>query len=161
MGGQASKSSETQVFIPRSQVDFSESLLATLESSKETDYTRSQIAERYIEQRVSDRLSQLEEDTLKKFETKLELSLNSNTEDSTKEPILSTKLLQNKIEELNKRLSLFENKDSEKKITLQSLDDDKGVRRELLKCLLDNSGKPLNCYDLIQQFKQKVSESTP
>ncbi|EDO14935.1 hypothetical protein Kpol_385p4 [Vanderwaltozyma polyspora DSM 70294] len=163
MGAQPSKPAETKVFIPRSQVDFSESLLATLESSTETNFTRGQIAERYVEQRVAERLAQLEEDTLKKFETKLDASLLNNTSgtdetDPTKS--LSTKLLNDKIDALNKRLSAFEVRQFEKDEKLKILDGNDGARKQLLQCLLDNAGKPLNCYDLIQQFKNTVASNS-
>lgn len=159
MGSQPSKPSETKVFIPRSQVDFSESLLATLESSSETNFTRSQIAEGYVEQRVAERLAQLEEDTLKKFETKLESSLLNGNEDGDEIRNLSSKLLDEKIEKLNKRLDLFKGRELEKRNKAKELYSDNGVRKLLLECLLDNKDKPLNCYDLVKQFKQTVAEN--
>lgn len=151
MGSQPSKPGEVKVFQPQTQIDFSEALLAQLESSKESNYSRRQLAERYVEQRVSDRLSELEEDTLKKFENKLESSLlkgDSSDADSS----LSSAALEEKIEQLNKKLRLFQDKDN-----AQSEKFSKNETRVALhKCLLENKGKPLNCYEEIEQFKKLV-----
>lgn len=149
MGSQPSKAGDVKVFQPQTQIDFSEALLTQLESSKESDYSRRQLAERYVEQRVSDRLSELEEDTLKKFENKLESSLLKSDGDDSK---LSSAALNEKIEQLNQKLGLFQEMD-----TAQSAKYSKDKTKEsVVKCLLENKGKPLNCYEEIEKFKKLV-----
>ncbi|QLL33930.1 hypothetical protein HG536_0F02550 [Torulaspora globosa] len=152
MGSQPSKGGEVQVFQPQTQIDFSEALLAQLESSKESDYSRRQLAERYVEQRVSDRLSELEEDTLKKFENRLESSLLKGDSSDGEGSSLSSAALNEKIEQLNQKLGLFQERDDAQRAKYADGD----ARKALHKCLLENKGKPLNCYEEIEQFKKLV-----
>lgn len=150
MGSQPSKPNEVKVFQPKTQIDFSEALLSQLESSKESNFTRKQLADRYVEQRVSDRLSELEEETLKKFENKLESSLLQN--DNGEESGISSKALNEKIEKLNEKLDSFQNMDKSK----SSKFSNNPIKKELRKCLLENKGRPLNCYEQIENFKKLV-----
>lgn len=152
MGSQLSKPDEVKVFQPQTQIDFSEALLAQLESSKESNFSRKQLAERYVEQRVSDRLSELEEDTLKKFENKLESSLLKNAASEGDDSSLSSNALNEKIEKLNKKLQIFQERDDAQSVKFSK---DK-TRSALHKCLLENKGKPLNCYQEMEQFKKLV-----
>lgn len=152
MGSQPSKPDEVKVFQPQTQIDFSEALLAQLESSKESNFSRKQLAERYVEQKVSDRLSELEEDTLKKFESKLENSLLKNEPSEGDDSSLSSNALNEKIESLNKKLQVFNDNDNSKS---EKYSKDK-TRTALHKCLLENKGKSLNCYQEIEQFKKLV-----
>ncbi|QLG72089.1 hypothetical protein HG535_0C04430 [Zygotorulaspora mrakii] len=152
MGSQPSKPGEITVFQPKTQIDFSETLLSQLESSKETNYTRKQLADRYIEQRVSDRLSELEEETLKKFESKLQNSLLQS--DKTDESGVSSNLLNEKIEKLNKKLDSLQEMDKSR----SSKFGEDPAKKNLRKCLLENKGKPLNCYVEIEKFKKLVMD---
>ena len=67
MGSSASKP-ETKVFTPKAPVEYSASFLAHLESSQETDYTRAQYAESYIQERVALELQKLERDAIEKYQ---------------------------------------------------------------------------------------------
>ncbi|SCU99034.1 LADA_0H17128g1_1 [Lachancea dasiensis] len=148
MGSQPSKPAETKVFSPKTQVDFTSTLLAQLEQSTEGDYTRQQLAEKYLEQRVSEKLTQLEEETLKKFEDKLNTSLLSENGASDKE--LSSKALSEKVSHLNERLAKLR----ESKAGKLSNENLKECKEVLIKCLRDNEGKPLNCFEEVQNFKK-------
>lgn len=154
MGSQPSKPGEVKVFQPQTQIEFSEALLAQLESSKESNFSRKQLADRYVEQRVSERLSELEEKTLKKFESKLESSLQKNEPTEGDDSSLSSNALNEKIEKLNKKLQIYQDKDTERSEKYAKND----TRTALHKCLLENKGKPLNCYQEIEQFKKLVLE---
>ncbi|CEP62216.1 Mic19p LALA0_S05e00452g [Lachancea lanzarotensis] len=148
MGSQPSKPVETKVFTPKTQVDFSSTLLAQLEQSTEGDYARQQVASKYLEQRVSDRLSQLEEETLKKFEDKLNTSLLSDNNQSNQE--VSSQALSDKISHLNKRLNKIKENQA-KKVANKDLKESK---ENLVKCLRDNEGQPLNCFEEVRNFKK-------
>lgn len=155
MGSQPSKPNEIKIFQPKTQIDFSETLLAQLESSKETNFSRKQLAERYIEQKVSDRLSELEEETLKKFENKLDNSLltdENNSKDKDSSSSQSSSLLNEKIAKLNEKLDNLQERNNIK----HSKFSNDPVRTDLTKCLLENKGKPLNCYEQIEKFKKLV-----
>lgn len=154
MGSQPSKPNEVRIFQPKTQIDFSETLLAQLESSKESNFSRKQLAERYVEQKVSDRLSELEEETLKKFENKLDNSLltdESNSKDKGSSS-QSSSLLNEKVAKLNEKLESLEERNNAKKSKFSN----DPIRTGLSKCLLENKGKPLNCYEQIEKFKKLV-----
>lgn len=148
MGSQPSKPAETKVFTPKTQVDFTSTLLAQLEQSTEGDYTRQQLAKKYLEQRVSQHLAQLEEETLKNFEDKLNTSLLSDNGHSEQE--LSSKGLSDKVTSLNERLNSLKEAQTRK----LSNEEIKTSKEVLVKCLIENEGKPLNCFEEIQAFKK-------
>lgn len=152
MGSQPSKPAETKVFTPKTQVDFTTTLLAQLENSTEGDYARQQLANKYLEQRVAEKLSQLEENTLKKFEDKLNTSLLSDSAESDKE--LSSKALNEKVSTLSDRLAKLQEVRSSK----VNEEKTKEIKTALTKCLVENKGKPLNCYEEVQNFKKLVLE---
>lgn len=151
MGSSTSKPSETRVFQPKTPVDFSETLLSQLESSNETNFTRKQLGERFVEQRVSHRLSELEDETLKKFENKLDDSLIKKDDENDQ---LTSQILNDKVGSLQQRLEAFKEKDDEKR----SKFGNHPAKQQLVTCLLENKGKPLNCYNQIENFKKLVEE---
>lgn len=151
MGSQASKESETKVFVPETKVDFTSTLLAQLDASTETDYIRKQLADKYLEQKVSERLVELEVETLKKFEDKLNTSLLTDISESNNE--LSSKGLSEKIDKLNERLCRLKQAQEAK-----TTDELKNLESSLVNCLLQHNDKPLNCYEEIQKFKKMVLE---
>ncbi|GAV55415.1 hypothetical protein ZYGR_0AV00460 [Zygosaccharomyces rouxii] len=153
MGSSTSKPSETRVFQPKTPVDFSETLLSQLESSNETNFTRKQLGERFVEQRVANRLAELEDETLKKFENKLDDSLIKK--DDEKDP-LTSQLLNEKVGSLDQRLAALKEKDDQK----HSKFANHPARQQLTACLLENKGKPLNCYNQIENFKKLVEETS-
>lgn len=111
MGSNTSKvgagAEKQQVYTPLTQIDFSQSLVSQLDSSKESDYVTKQNAEKFIEKKVSQRLSNLEVETLKKFEDTLNNSLLSDDDKDAVDGISSSSL-NNQIESLNKKLTLFD-----------------------------------------------------
>lgn len=154
MGLQASKPDSEVSFTINSKFDVSDDILSKLQESSETDFSRREDAERFIEKRVSQRLVELEKETLKKFEDKLDSSL--LLVDVDNDP-LSSKSLDEKIENLNKKLTLLQERDQDKKLKLEG--EPLEIRKKLTKCLKDNKGKPLNCYEYIEQFKRLTAEA--
>lgn len=146
MGSNVSKS-ETKVFTPKAPVDFSASFLSHLENSKESDYTRSQYTEKYIQERVASELKKLETDAILKFQETTAKSLDTSS-DST----LSVQSSNEKIEKLTKLLE-----ENAKKVQLELSDDIKNARLAVVACLKDNQGRPLNCWDEVEQFKNLVN----
>lgn len=152
MGSQPSKQETAVKFsMVGSNLNFSDDVLKRLVQSNETDFSRSEEAERLLEKEVNKRLIQLEKETLKNFEDHLKTSLILS--EIEPEPLTSGSL-DNKIQKLEEKLE-----------KLQSMQQDilgdngKKIREELLNCLIDNKGKPLNCYDYIQQFNKVVNQS--
>lgn len=145
MGSSLSKS-ETKVFTPKAPVDFSASFLSHLENSQESDYTRSQYTEKYIQERVASELKKLEGQALEKFHNTTAIALSKEGEDK-----LSVKSSNEKISNLTKVLE-----ESAKLAQVDLGSDIKDARQSVVACLKDNQGKPLNCWDEVEQFKKLV-----
>lgn len=145
MGSAASKP-EAKVFTPSAPVDLSASFLAHLENSQESDYTRSQYTESYIQERVAKELTKLEAEAIEKFKKTASDSLLSD--DGSKLLVSSSN---DKIEALTKSL-----KDSAQKVKLEVPESLQKSKQTVLQCLKDNAGKPLNCWDEVEQFKKLV-----
>lgn len=145
MGSSASKS-ETKVFTPKAPVDFSASFLSHLENSKESDYTRAQYAEKYIHERVASELKRLEGETITKFQ-------NTTSDALTKvdNQKISVNSSNEKISKLKKLL-----RESEKSFQVQLNADIEATRQSVISCFMENQGKPLNCWEEVEQFKKLV-----
>ncbi|CCF57442.1 hypothetical protein KAFR_0C04510 [Kazachstania africana CBS 2517] len=149
MGSQSSKSR-----LDSFHIELSEEFLSKLNNSDDTDFSRREKLHKYIEERISDRLAEIEKLTLSDFNEKLENDLLKTDADS--DTTLSSKILDEKINNLNTKIQLFESLDKDRKIKFIESDKD-DIKNKLTQCLLENKGKPLNCYELMQQFKQLVS----
>ena len=151
MGSQPSKQETAVRFsMVGNNLNFSDDVLKRLAQSNETDFSRNEEAERLLEKEVNKRLIQLEKETLKNFEDQLKASLILS--EIEPEPLTSSSL-DNKIQRIEEKLEKLQS-------TQQDILDDSGkkIREELLNCLIDNKGKPLNCYDYIQQFNKAVNQ---
>lgn len=146
MGSSVSKS-ETKVFTPKAPVDFSASFLSHLENSQESDYTRSQYTEKYIQERVASELQKLEGEVVKKFQDSTSDALLKEGDDK-----LSVASSNEKIANLTKVLQ-----DSAKLVQVEISDDIKNARQSVIACLKDNQGKPLNCWDEVELFRKLVN----
>lgn len=145
MGSNASKS-ETKVFTPKAPVDYSASFLSHLESSKESDFTRAQYTESYIQERVAEELKKLEREAIDKFQ---ETATSSVSKASGKE--FSASSSNQKIASLSKLL--------QENARLVQLDLDKSVeaaRDDVVACLKENKGQSLNCWEEVDKFKKLV-----
>ncbi|CAH03057.1 Mic19p [Kluyveromyces lactis] len=152
MGAQPSKPAETKVYVPETPVNFESKLIAQIDNSTESDFIRSQKAERYLQEKVSAKLSDLESEALKEFETKLQSSILPDDSKSAGDA-LSTKLVNEKVDQLKVRLSKLQEAHKAK-----STDKVTATKKTLTECLLKNKEKPLNCYDEVDQFKKAVLE---
>lgn len=146
MGSSASKP-ETKVFTPNAPVDFSASFLSHLENSQESDYTRAQYAEKYIQERVAAELQKLEKEAIQKFQKSTSEAL-----DKSKDTKTSVAISNQKINDLTKALQ-----DNAKLIQVDVSDDIKNARSKVIACLKDNKGRSLNCWDEVEQFKTLVN----
>ncbi|KAH3900514.1 related to Altered inheritance of mitochondria protein 13, mitochondrial [Saccharomycodes ludwigii] len=166
MGAQASKQQQqndnkTLLFESTVPVNFSDAVLAQLESSTDSSYTKKQTAEKYIQERISKELNVLETETLEKFENKLNTSLLQSTPEEEEldknGKLLTSQHLNKKVTELNEHLNNLIQQRSSK---FEKNEDLKKIKANLSQCLKDNQGKPLNCYDEIQNFKKIVNDVT-
>lgn len=127
-------------------MDFSASFLSHLENSQESDYTRAQYAEKYIQDRVAEELKKLEKQTIEKFKDTTDLALAKD--DGS---VLSVPALNEKLAKFAKQLE-----ENSKSIEVGVSDDIKTARKSVVECLKDNHGRALNCWDEVEHFKQLV-----
>ncbi|CAN3375381.1 hypothetical protein DIURU_002422 [Diutina rugosa] len=145
MGNTTSKP-ETKVFNPESPVDFSASFLSQLETSVDSDYSRAQYAENYIQDRVAQELKKLEKEAVVKFNKTTNDALAKNPK-----PELSVAKTNEKISQLTSILQ-----ENAKLTEVQLPEETKAARESVLSCLKANEGKSLNCWDEVKKFEELV-----
>ncbi|ODQ78661.1 hypothetical protein BABINDRAFT_8910 [Babjeviella inositovora NRRL Y-12698] len=149
MGAHTSKpAAETKVLTPNTPVNFTASFLAQLENSAETDYTRSQNAEQYIQERIAQELRGLEAKAQQQFEGQLTSALLTKDENND----ASSSALSEKLSKLTEKLQ---------EAKFSAVGPSKTVlsaKQSVIQCLQDNKGKPLNCWDEVESFKKLVAE---
>lgn len=148
MGSAASKT-QSKVFTPESPIDFSASFLSQLESSQESDYSRSQYTEKYIQDRVQQELTKLEKEALIKFQQ----TTNDALLRDAKPDDLSVPVSNEKISHLKQLMQ--KNLDLTKVEVSPSVQD---ARSKVVSCLRDNKGKTLNCWEEVEAFKALVKD---
>ncbi|OWB76188.1 hypothetical protein B5S32_g338 [[Candida] boidinii] len=139
--------SETKTFIPQTPVDFSSSLLAQLDSSNESNYTRQQYAETYIQQKVNTELKKIESDKLAKLDETLKNSLKkiSNTNSNSS---ISVNSINEKLDKINEQLVKLNSLKPVKSAEL------KAAESKVSSCLKLNKDTPLNCWEEVEIFKK-------
>lgn len=148
MGSSTSKP-ENKVFTPQAPIDFSASFLSQLENSPESDYSRAQYTEKYIQDRVAQELKKLEAQTIKQFQqTTNDAILPKDDQKRISVPSSNEKILH--LKQLMK-----ENIDLTK---VEVTDEVKTAREKVVSCFKDNNGKPLNCWDEVQAFRQLAKD---
>lgn len=85
---------------------------------------------------------------MKKFKETTEESLETSSYEGT-----SVSGANDKIADLTKRL-----KDNISKAKVQTSDEFNSAREQVIKCLRDNEGRSLNCWDEVQQFRKLANE---
>lgn len=148
MGATASKPTETKVFTPATKINVGSSLINQLDSSIETDYIRSQYTEKYIQEEVSKRLDALSSKVNQEFQDNLKKSLKAEDEDEN----LSFSKINSELIKLNEKLTTKESS------FLKLSDEVVKAKQEIVKCLKDNQGRPLNCWDEVKNFEKFVNE---
>ncbi|CCG22411.1 Aim13 protein [Candida orthopsilosis Co 90-125] len=148
MGSNTSKP-ETKVFTPTTPVDFSSTFLSQLEQSPESDYSRAQYTEKYIQDRVAEELQKLETQTIKQFKQTTNDAINKDSNSSKSK--LSVIESNAKIAKLTKLLQ-----DNAKLEQVNITPELKDSRDKVIACLKDNQGKSLNCWDEVETFKTLV-----
>ncbi|GME66924.1 unnamed protein product [[Candida] boidinii] len=138
--------SETKTFIPQTPVDFSSSLLAQLDSSNESNYTRQQYAETYIQQKVNAELKKIESDKLAKLDETLKNSLKKISSANSNSSI-SVGSINEKLDKINEQLVKLNSLKPVKSAEL------KAAESKVSACLKLNKDTPLNCWEEVEKFK--------
>lgn len=142
--GLAASKTETKVFTPSAPVEYSPLLLQQLENSPDTNYTRAQQSEKYIQDRVASELQKLEREAIAQFQESSKVATESAGG-------TSVAALNEKIDRLTKTL---EENAKQAQVTLS--DEVKTARQAVVACLKSNKGRSLNCWDEVEHFKQLV-----
>ncbi|KHC50152.1 hypothetical protein W5O_00036 [Candida albicans Ca6] len=149
MGANGSKP-ETKVFTPDTPIDFSATFLSQLESSPESDFSRAQYTEKYIQDRVAAELAKLEKQTISSFK---EATDNAILKDDPEDQKLSVAATNDKIAKLTNTLK--ENALLEKVVIPPNVEES---RNAVISCLKENQGKSLNCWEEVETFKRLVKD---
>lgn len=149
MGQAPSKESGSRFFQAKEQIEVSPQLEQALEKNNHTDFLRQQVTDKYIEDRVAERLRQLEfetHSTVKYAESRVPpLDEGRISEDDSPH-------LQERIKELEAEL--------ERRPKIGNLDSKSEAARQVLtSCLLENPKKPLLCREEFEAFQQLVRKS--
>lgn len=117
-------------------------------TNPQSDYSRAQYTEKYIQDRVSQELAKLEQETIKQFQETTTAALAKDAK-----PELSVAATNEKIVKLRQVI--------EENIKLAKVELDENIvdsRYKVLQCLKNNEGKSLNCWDEVEQFRKSVKE---
>lgn len=136
-----------KTFYPKTPVEFSSTLLSELDNSNETNYTRQQYAQQYIEKEVHRKLAELESNQ----RTKLDKNLEKSLLDSGKEDALSVKAVNEKLDKVHTKLAAL----NQFKPTRS--DELAKAEGKVAYCLGRHQSKPLNCWQQVADFKKVVS----
>jgi MICOS complex subunit MIC19 len=148
MGSTSSKvQTQEKVFLPKTPTEFSGSIIQKLDSSLESDYTRSQFTDKHIQDRVSSELKQLQgeaADFVNKATEKIaELTDERIGQHDSSSLRQRLEALQHKLDSRPKRGALNED-------TLQARD-------RVVECITKNRERPLNCKKEFSEFQSLVN----
>ncbi|CZR51679.1 related to ochre suppressor tyr-tRNA [Phialocephala subalpina] len=159
MGSGSSKPDSTpksQVWTAETPVRFSQGLVDSLQSSPESDSTRSKQLELHIQSRVAEELRALQDRASKDF-ADLQSRLSSEESQKPSSPKsegdhlreLGREAVQNDVQQLRKKL--------EQRKKLSDIDERiENAKGAVVKCLRDNDRRPLDCWKEVETFKQEV-----
>ncbi|KAE8450254.1 hypothetical protein EG329_006682 [Mollisiaceae sp. DMI_Dod_QoI] len=160
MGSGSSKpdsAPKSQVWTAETPVRFSQGLVDSLQSSPESDSTRSKTLELHIQARVAEELKQLQDRATKEFEelqAKISAAEDKQKKDQPKSAgdslrELGREAVQNDVQQLRKKL--------EQRKKLADIDESiENAKSAVVKCLRDNDRRPLDCWKEVETFKAEV-----
>ncbi|KAF8470774.1 hypothetical protein BDZ91DRAFT_718950 [Kalaharituber pfeilii] len=162
MGNNPSKPTE-HVFYGETPVQFSHNLVNALETSTESDSTRSKLADLHVQQLVAEELKRLQqrEDQVLQQVSSLppddSASLIRPAGAEAEDPLaLSRHSLQAKIDQIRER---FQKQVGAEAGSVGVEDEEvRRAREDVVRCLRGNDRRPLECSEEVQRFR-KVAES--
>lgn len=139
---------QPKVFLPTTPTEFTPSLLYKLESSLESDYTRSQYAEKFIQDRVKEELQKIQKESSESLKAAL-----SEQKKETRTIESNGTANANKLRE---QLQILKSKLDSRPV-VKSLDPEVAkVKESLIECFRMNKEKPLKCWGEVEAFKRSV-----
>ncbi|XBW35772.1 hypothetical protein QEN19_001343 [Hanseniaspora menglaensis] len=140
-------------------------IMEALQSSQNRNSIINKIdQEKYIAKKVRDEYTKIESKTLDEFAEKLSRASKEYFDGKTKETEAVNSGRDTNVSTLKQQISLLHNNIEGLIKKQNSQKNDKSLQNlktEILSCLTnkDNAGQPLQCYDLIQEFKKVTSKS--
>lgn len=116
----------------------------------QSDFSRAQYTEKYIQDRVAAELAKLEKQTISSFK---EATDNAILKDDPEDQKLSVAATNDKIAKLTNTLK--ENALLGKVVIPPNV---KESRNAVINCLKENQGKSLNCWEEVETFKRLVKD---
>lgn len=138
--------SQTKSFPTYTPVEFSASLLDSFDKSTESTLTRQERQSQALEKQVSLKLNSLISEKANNLDEKINSHLLSNDSDSTK--FLGSPELNTKLDKIYSTLK----ESAEAKI--EKSPEIIAAEKDVTNCLLSNKGRPLNCWEQVQNFKK-------
>ncbi|KAF4470057.1 ochre suppressor tyr-tRNA [Fusarium albosuccineum] len=148
MGSSESKPISAHVWKASAPNGISQDLVDSIQSSHETDASRSKIVELQIQARVAEELKKLqkaEAEALKVAHEKL-----SNAE-FKEDDSLSQHTVSKEIEAMRQKLE-------ERKQVRALPENVEGARNEVIRCLREHDRRPLDCWQEVENFKIEVKK---
>ncbi|EMR66769.1 hypothetical protein MGN70_012611 [Eutypa lata] len=152
MGANSSKPDQsTHVWKASGPVGVSHDVVESLQGSSESDTTRSQNLELAVQARVASELKKLQEKESAALRAALEKAseYTDNEDREGKASSLSRQQVSKEVETLRARL--------EKRKQLRQLPDSvETARGDVVRCLMENDRRPLDCWREVAAFKEEV-----
>lgn len=115
----------------------------------QSDYTRSQSAGQLVQQKVSEELAKVQ------YQAQEALALaKKNLEQAEKNEVAETDSVSSS--DLAAKFEALKTKFETSTYVTELDKETNSVRETLVKCLQDNKGRPLDCYEEVEQFKAKL-----
>ncbi|KAI1176358.1 hypothetical protein F4777DRAFT_546739 [Nemania sp. FL0916] len=153
MGTSSSKpTADSHTWKASSPVGISQDVVETLHSSRESDVSRAQTLELAIQARVASELKKLSADSSSALQSTLEKASEATDRDAaTKQQKQESdrEKVSAEVEALRARLH--------KRKQLRPLPESvERARGDVVRCLLENDRRPLDCYQEVEAFKDEV-----
>ncbi|KAI0204228.1 hypothetical protein F4808DRAFT_415154 [Astrocystis sublimbata] len=148
MGSSSSKPAGDHTWKASSPVGVSQDVVDTLHSNRESDFSRAQNLDLAIQARVTEELKKLSKEEASTLKSTLEKASDVIDKESA-EAQGDRKTVSAEVEALRARLD----KRKQLRPIPESVDKARG---EVVRCLLENDRRPLNCWEEVQAFKEEV-----
>ncbi|KAF4984425.1 hypothetical protein FZEAL_388 [Fusarium zealandicum] len=148
MGSSESKPISAHVWKASAPNGISQDLVDSLQSSHETDASRSKIVELQIQARVAEELKKLQQKETEALKTAHEKLSNAEFKEDGS---LSQQTVNKEIEEMRQKL--------EARKQVRPLPENvEGARNEVIRCLREHDRRPLDCWQEVENFKIEVKK---
>ncbi|KAI1322645.1 hypothetical protein F5Y16DRAFT_404275 [Xylariaceae sp. FL0255] len=156
MGSSSSKPTgdKSHVWNASSPVGVSQDVINTLQSSSETDTTRAQNLELAVQARVAEELKKLSAKESEALKSAREQAMTSTSSSDSQSTTTTTTTVEREtvsaeVEALRARL--------DKRKQLRPLPESvEAARGDVVRCLIENDRRPLDCWKEVEAFKEEV-----